>query len=69
METTKTARYALADKITEVLFDIDPYNGMFEDEMTDANRRDLRTLSGCYEIIDGLLEVLKELNESVHDLD
>lgn len=56
-------RKALSAKITETIFDYDPYNGADEEDMTEYNNKSLRTLEGCYEIIDGLCDMLKEAME------
>lgn len=50
----------LADRITEAAFYFDPYNGADEEEMTKYNRSTLKTLSGCYEIIDALCSMILE---------
>lgn len=59
--TEKTKRRKeLAQLITDTIFFVDPYNGADEDEITKYNNEDLRTLEGCYEIIEQLCNMLKE---------
>ena len=57
---SKETRYNLAEKLTDTTFYFDPYNGLFREEMLEVDRRDLRTLEGCYYIIDGLCDMLME---------
>lgn len=56
-------RKEIAQKITDTVFYIDPYNGADKEECTACNLRDLSTISGCYEIIDQLCDMLKEIND------
>lgn len=58
-ETTKR-RKELSALITDAVFFWDPYNGADKEDMTDYNNKSLRTLEGCYEIIEGLCDMLKE---------
>lgn len=53
-------RKAMAEKLTEAIFFYDPYNGADYDDMLAYNNKDLQTLSGCYEIIDCLCDMLTE---------
>jgi len=60
---SKEDRLRLADKLTDTVFSFDPWNGLFRDEMFDVNNRDLRSLEGCYQIIEGLCDMLEEAIE------
>lgn len=62
-------RRILAHKITDTVFYIDPYNGADEEDVTAHNLCDLRTLSGCYELIDQLCDMLRELNDCLYSSD
>ena len=59
MNTEMTVQ-ELAEKITESIFYVDPYNGAEPEEMTEANCESLKTLAGCYEIIEELCNILVE---------
>lgn len=51
----------LAKKITDAVFNYDPYNGADEDDVTASNARDLATIDGCREIIGQLCDLLLSL--------
>ena len=54
-------REELAKLITETLFNYNPYNGLFYDEMLAQVKKDLKTVSGCYAAINGLCDIINEL--------
>lgn len=53
-------RKALSAKLTETIFFYDPYNGADEEDVTACNNKQLKTLEGCYEIIEELCNLLYE---------
>jgi len=54
------ARAELSRNITETIFNWDPYNGADYNELQQQAARDLKTLTGCYLIIDGLCRMLND---------
>ena len=57
-------RKELSKLVTDTLFNYDPYNGLFYDEMLTQVKKDLKTVSGCYLAINGLCDIINELLEA-----
>lgn len=50
----------LAEKVTEVYFDFDPYNGADFGDVMPVIEEGLMSVEGCHNIISELVDMLKE---------
>ena len=69
MKVAVKRHYSPAVKaMTDQFFNWDPYSGMFWEEMADSLEEDYKTLDGCRNIINGLIEFTAEILEDHNDL-
>ena len=61
MKITTQERERLAAMVTGAIFNFDPYNGADQEDVTTATKAELKTLAGCYEVIEQLCEMLMEV--------